>query len=136
MLPYRHNTNFIVDPALIDNLKIQTQGDQLNEKVYLLACFLPPGRHDSVLLFNSNEDTSQKVKSMISAPIKVRARNYPIAVKTKKVQQFRVERQFIRDQSLFREWEEPDIFALITMDVEQSKLSTVAKDFPNLESVN
>jgi hypothetical protein len=85
LLPYKENTNFVVEPSLLRRLSLHTVDGQLPEKIYAYACFLPPGKHNTCIMYNSAEDPSCKLKNLYPTIVKARPREYPIALKYKKI---------------------------------------------------
>jgi hypothetical protein len=62
LLPYKQNSNMVFDPNVLKQMKIERNG--ANEKVYAYACFMPPGRFSSSILYNMEH--SQKSKGLYS----------------------------------------------------------------------
>ena len=91
-LPYKNNTNFVFDMDAIKKLDF-IQNDCDSEKVYVYACFLPPGKYSSCIMYN-NDSKSQKSKSLYTMTVKVPPRQYSIWDKTKKIRKFRVHRKY------------------------------------------
>jgi len=100
-LPYKEKTNFVFDMASIKKFDF-IQNDCDSEKVYAYACYLPPGKYSSAVLYN-NDSKSQKSKSMYTMTVKVPERTYPIWDKTKKIRKFRVHRKYQPDKSCFND---------------------------------
>lgn len=94
LLPYKQHANLVFDPKVLKEMDIAKKGCQ-NEKVYAYACFMPPGRFSSSILYNiESQSRSQKNKSLYTMQVKVKPRDYAVKVRYKKVRQFRVERKF------------------------------------------
>ena len=100
-LPYKSNTNFIFDVETIKKLDF-VKGDCTSEKVYAYACFLPPGKYSSCLMYN-NDIKNPKSKSMYTLTVKVPTRTYPIWDKSKKIRKYKVHRMYQADSSVFND---------------------------------
>ena len=99
------------------------------EKVYAYATFLPPGLFNTCILYNSDEMSyKQKKKGMFTLLMKGQPRKHNIDVKFKKVRQYKVERKFQKDRSVFKDWHEPDYQQLIDTDMKLSKVHRIIKD--------
>jgi len=61
--------------------------------------------------------------------LNARKREHPIDIKFKKVKKFKVQRKFAKEQSVFREWIEPDYTKLLKNDFNYSKIPKIVKDF-------
>lgn len=92
---------------------------ETKEKVYAYAAFLPPGRFNSCVLHNTDE--AQRDKGLYSFMIHSQKRDHPIDIKYKKVKKFKVERKFIKSQSMFMDWVEPDYSKLLENDLRRTK---------------
>lgn len=54
LLPYREHANLVFDLDELKKMDIAKQdGDETKEKVYAYACFVPPGRFNSCILYNT-----------------------------------------------------------------------------------
>lgn len=67
--------------------------------------------------------------------LNARKREHPIDIKFKKVKKFKVQRKFIKEQSVFGEWIEPDYKKLLTIDFNYSKIPKIIKDIQDYEGV-
>ncbi len=100
-----------LDKILDINLKGQQLTD-MKEKAYVFADYLPPGKHNTCLLFNS-----QKVplKGMYTFLAPVRPRELPLLISNrimfdildrKKVKEYRIIRKFDKPNSMFKDYPE------------------------------
>lgn len=129
LLPYKEHTNFMVDPQLLYRLNLYPElDDKLQEKVYVYADFIAPGNHNASILYNSNEDPSMATKNIYTTIINAKPREHKIDLKYKKIKQFRVERVFQKEASMFKDWKEVDLRLMISTDLEYSKISRVVPD--------
>jgi hypothetical protein len=125
-LPYKSNTNFILDKEIIKKLDF-LKGDCNTEKVYAYACFLPPGKYSSCVIYN-NDIKTQKSKSMYTMTVKVPTRTYNIWEKTKKIRKFRVHRMYQPDESVFNDGTKPlDMKKMLEKDISYSKMGPTSK---------
>ena len=67
--------------------------------------------------------------------INARKREHPIDIKFKKVKKFKVQRKFIKEQSVFKDWIEPDYQKLLRNDFNYSKIPKIVKDMNDYEGV-
>ena len=100
-LPYKNKTNYVFNLESMHQLDI-IKNDCLNEKIYAYACFMPPGKYSSCVLYN-NDNKSQKSKSIYTMMVKVPVRDYNIERKHKKIRKYQVERKFFMDNSIFKD---------------------------------
>ena len=128
LLPYREHTNLVFNLDELKEMDIAKQSsEEVREKVYAYACFVPPGRFNSCILYNTeNQSKSQKHKSLYTMLIKAKAREHGIDIKHKKVRQFRAERKFFRESSVFKDWVVPDYRKMLETDLEYSKIGSNA----------
>ena len=61
--------------------------DGIEEKIYAYACFMPPGRYTSCVLFN-NDSKNQMSKSIYTMMVKVPPRMYNIRKAEKKIKKY------------------------------------------------
>jgi hypothetical protein len=88
------------------------------EKIYLYACFLPPDKFNSCILHNCDENpNNQKKKALVALNLQGRERNLPIEVKFKKIRQFKIPTKFIKENSVFKDWTEPNYKDLLERDL-------------------
>ena len=143
LLPYKDNTNFIVDPSMIQNLEsinslqAETEDDKYNldEKLYAFACFLPQGKHNTCILNNISEDPTMRTKNIYSTLIRARPRQYKIDLKFKKIKQFKIERKFKKESSIFKDWIEPNYTDIIISDLEYTNINKLIKQGPILQQI-
>ena len=124
LLPYQEHTNLVFDLDELKKMDMAKQsGEEVKEKVYAYACFVPPGRFNSCILYNTeNQSKSQKHKSLYTMLIKAKAREHSIDIKHKKVKQYRAERRFFQESSIFKDWVMPDYRKMLETDLEYSKI--------------
>ena len=80
-------------------------------------------------------DKGNVQRAISSVVVKCKAREHPIVLKNKKIRQYKVERKFLRDQSIFKDWLEPDYERLIKRDLDNSKLTKVVKDYETYDKM-
>ena len=82
-----------------------------------------------------NVDEHKEEKRMYYLQLNARKREHPIDIKFKKVKKFKVQRKFVKDQSVFKDWVEPDYEKLLTGDFNYSKIAKIVKDTFDYEGV-
>ena len=77
----------------------------MKEKIYVYADFLPPGKHNTCLLYNTPNEPK---KGMYTFLVNVRHRELPLNILTKKVREYRIQRRFDKPVSMFKDFPEPE----------------------------
>lgn len=68
LLPYTSNVNMIVSfDKVLDVNKEQNALAEFKEKVYIFADYLPPGKHNSCLLYNTTNAPKKGIYSFMTA---------------------------------------------------------------------
>jgi hypothetical protein len=100
----------------------------MKEKIYVYADFLPPGKHNTCLLYNTPNEPK---KGMYTFLVNVRHRELPLNLLTKKVREYRIQRRFDKPVSMFKDFPEDtpaNLKKMFLKDIETWKLGRVIKD--------
>jgi len=78
MMPYNDNANMVIGMDKIIELNKRDQiFSQMKEKLYVYADFLPPGKHNTCLLYNTPNEPK---KGMYTFLVNVRNRELPLSL--------------------------------------------------------
>jgi hypothetical protein len=100
----------------------------MKEKIFVYADFLPPGKHNTCLLYNT---PTEPKKGMYTFLVNVRHRELPLNLLTKKVREYRIQRRFDKPVSMFKDFPEDtpaNLKKMFLKDIETWKLGRVIKD--------
>jgi hypothetical protein len=88
MIPYKDTVNMVIGIDKIYELNSKDQiFSQQKEKVYVYADFLPPGKHNTCLLYNTPNIPR---KGMYTFLANVKHRELPLSIFSKKVKEYRI----------------------------------------------
>jgi len=107
----------------------------MKEKLYVYADYLPPGKHNCCILYNSINEPKKGLYTFLS---NVRQRELPLELYSKKVKEYRIIRKFDKPTSMFKDFPEDTHAHLKKMflkDIEQWKLGNAIKDVFELRNL-
>lgn len=101
----------------------------------MFACFLPPGKQTGAILANKGETKNKFEKDLFSFQLVVPPRVQPLDLRIKKIKKFTIERKFIKDSTVFKDWVVPNYKAMVVKDISYSKVHKIVKDPQVLENI-
>lgn len=109
-------------------MAIETVGSAPDEKLWVWAGFVPPGKHSYSVLFPNENKLEQDI---CFNQVIVQPRSYPLEVALKRTKIEAISRRFDRAKSVFRDWRiDTDglIQRSVFIDLGLSKLSRFVRD--------
>eukprot|EP00347_Sterkiella_histriomuscorum_P021600 403333417 len=135
-LTYKSKTNMAVSfdkiiESTIENKKFLDG----REKVYIYAQYLPPGKHNTCLVYNTSNVPKKDIYTFYTI---VKPREDIIPINHKKVKEFKIERIFDKPNSMFKDYIEDNpqnLKKAFEKDLENSKIPRFIKDILEFRSV-